>query len=295
MAHDVFSAIGNTPLVEIKALNPNPHVRILAKLDMMNPGGSVKDRAARYMIEAAERSGALKKGMVILEPTSGNTGIGLAMLGAARGYKVVLTMPESMSVERRQILASLGAEIILTPAKQAMDGAIDKAEELSKNPKYFMPDQFSNPANPQAHYETTGPEIWKQTTGQIDIFVSGMGTCGTIMGAGRFLKEKNPHIRIVGVEPDKATPIQGLKNMEVSRVPKILDPARIDERVYVRLEDAMKTARELARKEGIFAGPSSGAAVHAALQYAQSMKKSGTIVVILPDGGMKYLSTGLFG
>ncbi|MBN2042286.1 MAG: cysteine synthase family protein [Candidatus Aenigmarchaeota archaeon] len=293
MITGLTGTIGNTPLVEIRRISTNPNVRILAKLEAFNPGGSVKDRATKYMIEYAEMHGDLSNGKTILEATSGNTGIGLAMIGAANGHKVVLVMPESMSIERRKILKALGAEIILTPAERGMDGAIEKAREMSKDDRYFLTDQFSNPYNVLAHYETTGPEIWDQSGG-VDVFVAGMGTCGTIMGAGGFLKEKNPGVRIIGVEPHRDTPIQGLKNMEVNMVPEILDANEIDERFYVKLEDAIEVTRLLAKKEGIFAGMSSGAAMHAALETAKKMEK-GAIAVILPDGGMKYLSTSLFG
>ncbi len=289
----VTSAIGNTPMVEIRKMNPNPSVRILAKLEAANPGGSVKDRAAKYMIESAERKGELFRGKKILEATSGNTGIALAMIAAEKGYKATLVMPESMSIERRRIMKAFGAEIILTHAGRGMDGARDKAGELAMDDEYFLTDQFSNPSNALAHYETTGPEIWEQS-GEVDVFVAGMGTCGTIMGAGRFLREKNPSIRVVGVEPHRDTPIQGLKNMEINRVPEILDPSGTDGRVLVRMEDAVRTSRILAGKEGIFAGMSSGAAVFAAIREAKKVKR-GTIVAMLPDGGMKYLSTGLFG
>lgn len=292
---DILRTIGNTPLVELKSLNGNPKVRILGKLEGSNPGGSVKDRPAYYMIQKAEESGELTKGKVILEPTSGNTGIALAMIGAARGYRVKLVMPGCVSEERSRILEAFGAEVVLTPAQEGTDGAIRKAHEIiSREPdKYYMPNQFENENNPLAHYETTGPEILTQTKGEIDVFVAGMGTTGTLIGTGRYLKERKPDIRIVGVEPVKGHAIQGLKNMEESIVPKIYRPEFLDEKIVIEDDEAFETTRRLATREGIFAGMSSGAAVAAALRLAQKMT-SGTIVVILPDRGERYLSTTLF-
>lgn len=292
---DILRTIGNTPLVELKSLNGNPKVRILGKLEGSNPGGSVKDRPAYYMITKAEESGELTKGKVILEPTSGNTGIALAMIGAARGYRVKLVMPGCVSEERSRILEAFGAEVVLTPAQEGTDGAIRKAHEIiSREPdKYYMPNQFENENNPLAHYETTGPEILAQTKGEINVFVAGMGTTGTLIGTGRYLKERKPGIRIVGVEPVKGHAIQGLKNMEESIVPKIYRPEFLDEKIVIEDDEAFETTRRLATREGIFAGMSSGAAVAAALRLAQKMT-SGTIVVILPDRGERYLSTTLF-
>ncbi len=292
---DLLSAIGNTPLVELKNLNGNPKVKILVKLEGSNPGGSSKDRPAYYMIKKAEESGELVKGKIILEPTSGNTGIALAMIGAAKGYRVKLVMPSCVSSERSRILEAFGAEVVLTPAEEGTDGAIRKAYEIiSREPeKYYMPNQFENENNPLSHYETTGPEILFQTGGNIDVFVAGMGTTGTLMGAGRYLKEKKPDIRIVGVEPVKGHAIQGLKNMEEAMVPKVYRPELLDEKIVIEDDEAFETARLLATKEGIFAGMSSGAAVAAALRLTRRMD-SGVIVAILPDRGERYLSTTLF-
>jgi cysteine synthase B len=292
---NVLGAIGNTPLALLGDLNGNAAVRIFAKLEGNNPGGSVKDRPAYYMIKMAEESGELTKDKTIIEPTSGNTGISLAMIGAAKGYKVKLFMPECVSVERQLILQAFGAEVVLTPAKEAVDGAIRRSHELLKNEpdKYYMPNQFDNPANLFSHYETTGPEIFAQTKGRLDVFVASMGTTGTLIGTGKFLREKVPGIRIVGVEPTLGHTIQGLKNMQESVVPGIYDPRALDEKLTIEDGDAFETTRRLAVREGLFTGVSSGAAVAGALQVAKKMKK-GTIVVILPDRGDRYLSTTLF-
>ena len=292
---NVLGAIGNTPLVLLGNLNGNDDVNIFAKLEGNNPGGSVKDRPAYYMITMAEESGELTKDKTIIEPTSGNTGIALAMIGAAKGYKVRLFMPECVSVERQLILQAFGAEVVLTPAKEAVDGAIRRAHEALKGEpgKYYMPNQFDNPNNILSHYETTGPEIFTQTKGRVDVFVSAMGTTGTLIGAGNFLKEKIPGIKIVGVEPTVGHTIQGLKNMQESAIPGIYNPGAFHEKVTVEDGDAFETARLLAVREGLFTGMSSGAAVAGALQVAKKMKK-GTIVVILPDRGDRYLSTTLF-
>jgi cysteine synthase B len=291
----ILSAVGNTPLVEFTNLNCGSKVRIFGKLEGANPSGSVKDRPAYYMIKKAEESGELVHGKIILEATSGNTGIALAMIGAAKGYKVKLIMPDCVSVERRRILEAFGSEVVLTPGCDGTDGAIRKAHELLEmEPKeYFMPNQFDNEHNALAHYETTGPEIFAQTNGKIDVFVAGMGTTGTLMGVGRYLKEQKPGIRIVGVEPAKGHAIQGLKNMEESIVPKIYHPEVVDEKITIEDEEAFETTRLLATWEGIFVGMSSGAAVAGALQIAKKIK-FGTIVVILPDRGDRYLSTTLF-
>lgn len=291
----VLDSIGNTPLVRLESINANPSVTVLAKLEGNNPGGSVKDRIAYCMIRDAEQSGRIRRGDTVLEATSGNTGIGLAMVGAALGYKVVLVMPGCVSLERRKILEAFGAELILSPGNQGTDGAIKLARKMmDENPgRYFMPNQFDNPANVRAHYETTGMEIIEQTKGGIDVFVAGMGTTGTLMGAGKRLKEHNPDIRIIGVEPLLGHKIQGLKNMQESIVPKIFNRAFPDEIINVNDEDAFTTTRRLALQEGIFAGMSSGAAVFGALAVAQRMKQ-GTVVVILPDRGDRYLSTALF-
>ncbi len=292
---DIISAIGNTPLVELKYLNNDSKVRIFCKLEGCNPGGSVKDRPAYYMIKKAEESGALMKGKVILEPTSGNTGIALAMIGAAKGYPVTLVMPGCVSVERSRILEAFGANVILTPAKEGTDGAILKAYQIVQNDpeKYYMPDQFGNENNSLSHYETTGPEIFVQTGGEIDVFIAGMGTTGTLMGTGRYLKETKPDVRIIGVEPVMGHAIQGLKNMDEALVPKVYHPELLDEKITVEDDEAFETARLLAVKEGIFVGMSSGAAVAGALRVAKKID-SGTIVSILPDRGDRYLSTTLF-
>jgi cysteine synthase B len=291
----VLSVIGKTPLVELRHLNGNPNVRIFAKLEGSNPSGSVKDRAAYYMIMKAEESGELAEGKTILEPTSGNTGIALAMIGASKGYPVTLTLPQCVSVERRNTLEAFGAEVVLTPASQGTDGAIRRAHEIiSAEPdKYYMPNQFANPNNTLAHYETTGPEIFEQTGGKLDAFVAGMGTTGTLMGTSRYLKEQSERIRVVGVEPTEGHAIQGLKNMREAMVPEIYDESQLDEKIVIDDGTAFETARVLATQEGIFAGISSGAAVAGALQVARQMD-AGTIVTILPDRGDRYLSTMLF-
>ncbi|MFO0754328.1 MAG: cysteine synthase family protein [Thermodesulfovibrionales bacterium] len=291
----VLECIGNTPLVGIENLNPNPRVKIFAKLEGNNPGGSVKDRVALYMVKTAEQEGGLTRDKIILEATSGNTGIGLAMVAAARKYRVKLIMPACVSVERRRTLEAFGAELILSPAEEGTDGAIRLARQiLAESPDlYFMPNQFENPANVLAHYETTGREVIEQTGGTITHFVAGMGTSGTLMGAGKRLKEYNKGIKIVGVEPVKGHRIQGLKNMTESIVPGLFDPARLDERFIVNDEEAFAATRMMAVKEGIFAGMSSGAALHIALKKSSELRE-GVIVVILPDRGDRYLSTSLF-
>jgi cysteine synthase B len=292
----LFDAIGNTPLVELRNLNGNPRVRILGKLEGNNPGGSVKDRPAYYMIIKAEESGKLTKDKTIVEPTSGNMGIALAMIGAARGYRVKLYMPECVSTERQRTLAALGAEVVLTPAGEGTDGAIMAARQLANEDPgncCYMPNQFDNESNVLAHYETTGPEIFSQTKGEVDVFVAGMGTTGTLMGTGKYLKEKKPGVRVVGVEPTVGHTIQGLKNMSESIVPKIYRPNMFDEKIVVEDDEAFEATRLLAVKEGLFVGMSSGAAVVGALRIAKKLN-SGTIVVILPDRGDRYLSTTLF-
>lgn len=291
----VLALIGNTPLVPIRNLNPNPRVQIWAKLEKTNPGGSVKDRIALTMIEQAERSGDLVPGKTILEATSGNTGIGLAMVAAAKGYRILLAMSESVSVERRKILAALGAEFLLTPGDQGTDGAIERAYELAAEQpdRYFITDQFNNPANVLAHYENTAPEIWKQTGGKVTHLVLTMGTTGTIMGCSKRLHEFSDSIRIVGVEPYLGHKIQGLKNLKEAYVPGIHDPSRIDEKVNIDDDAAYEMARRLAREEGILVGMSSGAAMHVAAEKARELE-SGIIVTLFADGGERYLSTPLF-
>lgn len=292
---NILSAIGNTPLVELANLNGNPKVKILGKLEGSNPGGSVKDRPAYYMLWKAEESGQLNKNKTIVEATSGNTGIAIAMIGAAKGYRVKLFMPACVSTERQRILEAYGAEVVLTPANEGTDGAIRSAHRaLEEEPeKYFMPNQFENKNNILAHYETTGPEIFSQTNGEIDVFVAGLGTSGTLMGTGQFLKEKKPEIKIIGIEPTEGHTIQGLKNMNESIVPKIYNPAQMDEKIIIEDDEAFETTRRLSLSEGLFVGMSSGAAVAGALRIAKKMD-SGTIVVILPDRGDRYLSTTLF-
>ena len=292
---NILSAIGNTPLVELSNLNKNPKVRILGKLEGCNPGGSVKDRPAYYMVKKAEESGQLTRKKIIVEPTSGNMGIALAMIGAVKRYRVKLTMPNCVSTERQRILQAYNAEVVLTPAKEATDGAIRRAHQIINEAPdtHYMPNQFENENNVLAHYETTGPEIFSQTKGDIDVFIAGMGTTGTLMGVARFLKEQKPEVKIVGVEPTKGHTIQGLKNMKESIVPRIYHPEKLDEKITVEDEEAFEVTRLLAVKDGLFVGMSSGAAVVGALRIAKDMN-SGTIVVILPDRGDRYLSTTLF-
>lgn len=302
----VTEMVGNTPLLELGNLarKHGLKARVLAKLESKNPGGSVKCRIAKNMIETAEREGKLKEGSVIIEPTSGNTGIGLAFIAAAKGYRIILTMPETMSIERRKLLAAYGAELVLTEGPKGMKGAIAKAEELVKEtPNSFMPSQFDNPANPQIHFLTTGPEIYNDTDGKVDFFVGGVGTGGTITGVGEYLKSKNKNVKIVAVEPKdspmlsegKAGPhkIQGIG---AGFVPSILNTSIYDEIVTVETEEAFAASRDLARTEGVLAGISSGAALHVALNLARRDENAGkTIVVLLPDSGERYLSTALFG
>lgn len=301
----VSEIIGKTPLVEVTNVEKahNLNAKVLVKIEYRNPAGSVKDRAALYMIKDAEEKGLLKEGSVIIEPTSGNTGIGLAALAAAKGYRVILTMPETMSVERRNILKAYGAEIVLTPGSEGMKGAVEKAELLAKEiDGAFIPGQFDNPANAQAHYETTGPEIWEDTDGEVDIFVAGVGTGGTITGTGRYLKEKNPGIKVVAVEPD-ASPVLSegragahkIQGIGANFVPSLLDTNIYDEIIRVENEDAFTASKELTKKEGILTGISSGAALHAGLELAKRPENEGkTIVVLLPDSGDRYYSTPLF-
>lgn len=291
----LINNIGNTPLIELTSINCNPRVRILAKLEGNNPGGSIKDRPALYMLTKAEESGELVPGKTILEPTSGNTGIALAMLGAAKGYRVKLVMPACVSLERRSVLEAFGAEVVLSPHDEATDGAIRMAHRILENDpeRYYMPNQYANPNNVLAHYETTGPEILRQTNGEVDVFVAGMGTGGTLMGVGAYLHEQKPGIRIVGVEPTLGHKVQGLKNMKEAIVPAIYHEEALDRKITVLDEEAFAFSRELATHEGLFVGMSSGAAVAGALSIAQEME-SGTIVTILPDRGDRYLSTSLF-
>jgi cysteine synthase B len=292
---NIGNAIGNTPLIALRNLNGNPKVTILGKMEGANLTGSVKDRPAHYMLLKAEQSGELTKDKIIVEATSGNMGIALAAIGAAKGYRLKLFMPECVSMERQRVLLALGAEVVLTPAQEATDGAIRAVRQLlEKEPgNYYMPNQFDNESNVLAHYDTTGPEILSQTGGDVDVFVAGMGTTGTLMGTGKYLKEKKPKIVIAGVEPTLGHTIQGLKNMEESIVPKIYRPQLFDEKVVVEDDEAFETTRLLSTREGLFLGMSSGAAVAGALRIAREMDH-GTIVVILPDRGDRYLSTTLF-
>jgi len=295
MAEDILQTIGNTPIVRINRLNPNKNTTIYAKLEGFNPTGSIKDRIALNMIQQAEIEGNLTKGKTIIEPTSGNTGVALAMIGIVKGYEVEIVMSDAVSVERIQMIKAFGAKVTLTEGKLGTDGAIRKARELVKEhpEKYFMPDQFSNEYNKIAHYRTTGEEIWKQTNGKIDYFISSLGTSGTIMGVGKVLKEHNPQIKIVCAHPVKGHYIQGLKNMEEAIVPSIYDPSQIDITIMVKTEVAYEMTRQIVRKEGVSVGMSSGAAMYATVQIAKKIE-FGTIVVIFPDRGERYLSTKLF-
>ncbi len=297
--------IGRTPLLELTNLEKKYGLkaRILAKLEYLNPAGSVKDRIALAMIEDAEKKGLLTPQSVIIEPTSGNTGIGLASVAAARGYRIIIVMPDSMSVERRQLMKAYGAELVLTPGAQGMKGAIAKADELAAEiPHSFIPGQFVNPANPEAHYTTTGPEIWEDTDGTVDAFVAGVGTGGTITGIGRYLREKNPAVRIVAVEPKTSAVLStgvagkhGIQGIGAGFVPAVLDTGVYDEIIPVADEDAFAAGRLVGKNEGVLVGISSGAAVWAALQLAQRPEMAGkTIVVLLPDTGDRYLSGPMF-
>lgn len=294
----VLNAIGNTPLVEIEQLwdSAKTGVRIMAKLEGSNPGGSVKDRPAYFMIKEAIDTGKLADGKTILEPTSGNTGIGMAMVAAAMGLKIKLTMPACVSEERRAVLQALGAELELTPGCDRTDGAIRRAHHIMEcdGDRYFMPNQFDNPHNYLAHYHTTGPEILQQTGGEIDYFVGGMGTTGTLMGCSRFFEERKPSVKMIGVEPMLNHRLQGLKNMQEAIVPKIYDPKRLDGVINCTDEDAFDLTRDLALREGLFCGISSGAAMWGALQIANDLPRGTTLVVILPDRGDRYLSTEVF-
>ena len=297
--------IGKTPLLELTHIEKahNLKAKILAKLEYFNPAGSVKDRIAKAMIDDAEQKGLLREGSVIIEPTSGNTGIGLASVAAARGYRIIIVMPETMSVERRQLMKAYGAELVLTEGAKGMKGAIAKADELAKEiPNSFVPGQFVNPANPKAHFETTGPEIWADTDGKVDIFVAGVGTGGTITGTGKFLKSKNPNVKVVAVEPKTSavlsTGVAGphkIQGIGAGFVPEVLDTKVYDEIIAVDNDDAFKTGKEFGHREGVLVGISSGAAIWAAIELAKRPENAGkTIVVLLPDTGDRYLSTPLF-
>lgn len=297
--------VGNTPLVEVTNIEKKEQLkaRLLVKLEYFNTAGSVKDRVGKAMIEDAERTGRLKPGSVIIEPTSGNTGIGLAAVSAVKGYRMILTMPDTMSVERRNILKAYGAEIVLTPGEKGMSGAIEKAEELAKEiPDSFIPGQFDNPVNPRAHMESTGPEIWQDTDGQVDIFVASVGTGGTLTGTGTYLKEKNPRIKVIAVEPSTSAVLSGgnagphkIQGIGAGFIPKVLDTRVYDEIITVDNEAPFATAKMLARTEGLLTGISSGAALYAAIEVARRPENEGkTIVALLPDSGDRYYSTALF-
>lgn len=302
---NIEQLIGNTPLLKLERYGKAHHftATVLAKLEYLNPAGSAKDRAGLSMLDDAQARGLLQPGATIIEPTSGNTGIGLALVAAVRGYRLILTMPDTMSAERRGLLAAYGAQLVLTPGTLGMQGAVDKARELAASiPGSFIPGQFENPANPAAHYRTTGPEIWRDTAGRVDLFVAGVGTGGTLSGAGRYLKEQNPSIQVVAVEPD-ASPLlsggqagpHGIQGIGANFIPAALDRGVYDQVIRVRDEDAFRTGREIVRSEGIFVGISSGAALWAAGELAKRPEHAGkTIVVLLPDSGDRYLSSPMF-
>jgi len=294
IAKNILSLIGNTPMVEIRHLNPNPRLEMYVKLEKYNPGGSVKDRIAKYMIEQAEKSGQLSKEKTVIEPTSGNTGIGLALVCRVKGYNLVLVMPETMTLERRQILISLGAKILLSEGSKGMNGAEDLAREIvaRNHDKYYMPNQFANPANVLAHYETTAEEVWRDTGGLITHFVAGIGTGGTLMGVSKRLREYNPDVKIIAVQPEPGTAIQGLKDLQTQYVPAIWRRELVDEIHFINPKAAEETARLLMLQEGVFVGSSSGAILNIAMKKASEIEK-GVMVALSPDGGEKYLSTAL--
>jgi cysteine synthase len=290
---DILGAIGHTPLVEIPRMSPNPDVRIFAKLEFMNPTGSVKDRAAKYLIEDLEERGLLGPDSIILEPTSGNTGIALAMIGRRKGYRVALVMPDNVTNERRQMAALFGAEVIDSPGSLGSNGAIALAKHLvAKDPRFVMPYQYGNEANPRAHYETTGPEVLADCP-EIDVFVAGLGTGGTLMGVSRFMREAKPGVRVVAAEPQPGELVQGLRSLDEGFVPEIIDPSLLDAKYLVSNREAVAALRDLVFREGIFGGPSCGAVLVAAAREARRLER-GTIVALLPDGGWKYLSAGTF-
>ena len=302
IAKTILDRVGGTPLVEISNKLNKGGARVLAKVEAFNPGGSVKDRIAVAMVEAAEAAGVLKPGATIIEPTSGNTGIGLALVSAVKGYHLILTMPETMSIERRKLAAAYGAEIVLTPGSAGMKGAIAKAEELAAAKGGFIPQQFENPANAPAHEKATGPEIWKDTDGKVDAFVAGVGTGGTVTGVGRFLKKQNPAVKVFAVEPDTSPVLSGgqpgphkIQGIGAGFVPKVFGREAVDEVIPVSAENAGKTARAAAAQEGLLVGISSGASLYAALELAKKPEFAGkTIVALLPDTGERYLSTWLY-
>ena len=302
IAKSVLETVGHTPLVEISDKLNQGGARVLAKVEFFNPGGSVKDRIAVAMIEAAEKEGRLTPGATIVEPTSGNTGVGLALVSALKGYHLILTMPDTMSIERRKLAAAYGAEIVLTPGAEGMKGAIAKAQQLVEENKGFIPLQFDNPHNAPAHYASTGPEIWSDTEGRVDAFVAGVGTGGTVTGTGKYLKDQNPAVRVFAVEPDTSPVLSGgkpgphkIQGIGAGFVPKVYDAAVIDEVITVSADDAGATARAVAAKDGLLVGISSGAALYAALELSKKPEFAGkTIVALLPDTGERYLSTWLF-
>ncbi len=291
-ANDILDAIGRTPLVELPKISPKPSVKIYAKLEGHNPTGSLKDRIAKYMIEKAEASGELTRDKIILEPTSGNTGISLAMIGQRKGYKVKVIVPDNITVERRQLIELFGAEIVFSEGDKGTNGAIEVAQGLARDPRYYMPYQYGNPANPLAHYETTGVEILEDLP-EVDVFIAGLGTGGTLMGVGRRLKEANPKVRIIAVEPHPGDLVQGLRSLDEGFIPPILDTSLLDGKIIVDSKCAFAATKDLTRKEGIFAGISSGAVVHCGVRVAHKMDK-GNIVCLLADGGWKYLSLGVW-
>ena len=291
---DLLDAIGNTPLVGLPRLSPRPGARLWVKLEGHNPTGSVKDRIARAMVDDAEKTGRLEPGATLIEPSSGNTGIALALVARVRGYRLVVVMPSNTSVERRQLLELYGAEVVLSPAEGGSNGAIARAEELAAaHPGWVLLYQYGNPANATAHYETTGPEIWRDLP-EVTHFVAGLGTSGTLMGVGRYLKEQNPAVQVVAAEPEYGDLVYGLRNLDEGFVPPIFDQALLDRRIKVGSRDALRRTRELAAAEGIFAGISTGAVLHVALRVADGLD-AGEVVVLAPDGGWKYLSTGAYG
>lgn len=294
----ILDEIGNTPLIKLRSITP---YSVLAKAEFLNPGGSIKDRVAKYLIEEAEKEGKLTKDSIIMEPSSGNTGIGMVFIGVQKGYRVIIVMPEDMSEERKKIIKAFGGELILTPAKDSLQGCVEKVKELAKkDPRIYVPQQFENPRNPEIHYLTTGPEIWSQTEGHIDAIVAGVGSGGTLGGVGKFLKEKNQHIKVIAVEPKNSAALLGhepglhqIQGIGDGFVPKVLDVSLIDEIIAISDEDAINTARELAKREGLLVGTSSGANVWSSLKVAEKMGKNKNVVTILPDRAERYFSTSL--